>query len=581
VRWSDDMPVYKTTTLTAKWVDLGEYFKFDDNEMSMQLVKKYPYSILQIPQTYNGHLIQQYVAPLNNEMSYASKIEYVLCESDLMVFANECFKNDTNLLGMVSFGKYISVDESAFEGCTNLATLSILNDACHDDSSNSVIANRAFASCNSLESIELQYFFIDTEAFVDCSSLKFVYLYNNTDIETSAFKNDSEIQTLYIQNDIDQTSISEKAFDQCKLEKATLKLKNIEMFNNTFEGAFVDDTTSKGITIDGDNVSLSEEAFKNCTGITSINFTGKVDKLDGFVGCSRLKTVTANETSSIESGAFDGCTSLTTVTVTQGLKKIYGDAFTGCNALKLLVIDSSLENIDVNSFAANTSNSTYLTGITIYVNGKLTFPIELFSKGLAYVYNHVSSYDLNYSNFSLISWRHDNYIDTTILSSPTSMLYSTLADLFGSLEYNKIGNMYTLRITLDSNFYSGSNYKTINSNDFLALPDETYGVKTGSFSAASFSDTKYFYVGSGLTYAEANSFTKNDVVITPQETIPSSWDANMSGDSTKANIITDIDVGRDQMQYCFFNHNVVKTSLTLIEPVFSRKPYFKVLNLCF
>jgi hypothetical protein len=39
----------------------------------------------------------------------------------------------------------------------------------------------------------------------------------------------------------------------------------------------------------------------------------------------------------------------------------------------------------------------------------------------------------------------------------------------------------------------------------------------------------------------------------------------MSGDSTKANIITDIDVGRDQMQYCFFNHNVVKTSLTLIE----------------
>ena len=110
--------------------------------------------------------------------------------------------------------------------------------------------------------------------------------------------------------------------------------------------------------------SIGDEAFKKCTGLTSITIPNSVTSigLGAFSGCTSLTSVTIpNSVTSIGDGAFSGCTSLTSVTIPNSVTTIGDRAFSGCASLTSVTIPISVTSIGEGAFAYCTA----LTSINI------------------------------------------------------------------------------------------------------------------------------------------------------------------------------------------------------------------------
>ncbi|MCM1521489.1 MAG: leucine-rich repeat domain-containing protein [Muribaculaceae bacterium] len=82
-----------------------------------------------------------------------------------------------------------------------------------------------------------------------------------------------------------------------------------------------------------------------------------------FAGCKNLKEVTYSA-SSIPDRAFEGCTSLTNVTLADGLTAIGAGAFAGCTALEYLDIPASLKAVGSRAFARSGMRCVYMGACT-------------------------------------------------------------------------------------------------------------------------------------------------------------------------------------------------------------------------
>lgn len=162
------------------------------------------------------------------------------------------------------------VYESAFEGCTNLKTVTTPKE-------------------------EIQTFlYFDSQSFKDCTSLEKVVVgssINSFTIGSYAFEGCTSLET--IQMDASAISIGKFAFSDCR------KLSDI-----AWNG----------------NVTAKVDAFKNCIALTSLTFEKDATLAYGsFRGCTSLENVTFNGNavaafSGTANSIFEGCSSLKKVT---------------------------------------------------------------------------------------------------------------------------------------------------------------------------------------------------------------------------------------------------------------------------
>ena len=165
--------------------------------------------------------------------------------------------------------------------------------------------------------------------------------------------------------------------------------------------AFRDCTGLTSIDVPGSVISIGEGAFSDCTGLTSITvpFVGSGDSSnthfgyifgalsysnnsryvssslkevvitggisigsDAFYGCSGLTSITIPDSvTSIGSSAFFGCSGLTSITIPDSLTSIGSSAFSGCSGLTSITIPDSLTSIGSSAF----SSCSGLTSVTI------------------------------------------------------------------------------------------------------------------------------------------------------------------------------------------------------------------------
>ncbi len=131
--------------------------------------------------------------------------------------------------------------------------------------------------------------------------------------------------------------------------------------------------------------SIGDYAFEGCTSLTNITIPDSVTSIVdwAFHGCTSLTSITIPDSvTSIGEYAFNGCTSLTSITIPNSVTSIGGSAFEGTALLDkqttpvkyadswVVNCDSDVENVIIKSGTKGIANSTFfgcssLTSITI------------------------------------------------------------------------------------------------------------------------------------------------------------------------------------------------------------------------
>ncbi len=207
-----------------------------------------------------------------------------------------------------------SIGNWAFYGCSSLTSVTI------PDSVTSIGSN-AFYGCSSLTSITIpdSVTSIEFSAFSECGSLTSVTIGNSvTSIGDWAFKGCSSLTSITIPDSV--TSIGSNAFYGCSsLTSITMPDSVTSIGHYAFDGCPIEEATIPAI---------AANFIKNSKLKTVVITSGEIIGIITFNGCSSLTSVTIpNSVTSIGCGAFNGCSSLTSVTMPKALKKYIKKAF--------------------------------------------------------------------------------------------------------------------------------------------------------------------------------------------------------------------------------------------------------------
>ncbi|MEE1113198.1 MAG: leucine-rich repeat protein, partial [Bacteroidales bacterium] len=186
------------------------------------------------------------------------------------------------------------IPENFLYDMDSITTINFSNNITH-------IGKKAFAYYDGFTTLNLpdSITHIGEEAFLECDNLSSITLTNNlTYIGIGAFKGCGSLNSITIPNNV--TRIDDEAFEDC------INLNSVDFLTNN-------------LTYIGDG------AFKNCTSLNTFVVPNSVDSLGKLYGYA------------LYPGTFEGCSSLTKITLGKNLKYISEATFNNCNSLQTLV----------------------------------------------------------------------------------------------------------------------------------------------------------------------------------------------------------------------------------------------------
>ncbi len=248
------------------------------------------------------------------------------------------------------------------------------------------IGQYAFWGLTALKSIKLpdEVTLIDEYAFCGCSKLKTVTLNNGlTTIEKNAFNN-TALTKINIPDSV--TTIGNYAFYSCaSMTKVTMTDSVTYIGSNAFASCkkLSDVTISENLQYMGVKILKDTAWYDNqddgyvvLCGNILYGYKGDVPEIiddipecvkviggGAFDGCATLKSVTLHDGITLMPYAFRNCTGLIDVTLPSDIKVIPDHAFNGCTELKTIVIPKSVTEIgNYALFASGIERTVYYQG---------------------------------------------------------------------------------------------------------------------------------------------------------------------------------------------------------------------------
>lgn len=278
-------------------------------------------------------------------------IEYVILPSGVKFIDQNAFSGCTKLRGISLPVKLESIGDGAFKGCTNMTQLSVPKAV-------KSIGDSAFEGDASLFMVYIKdssysdMTIIGEAAFKDCRHLE-------------KFGSDTEF---ILPGRLE--SIGASAFENC------IAIKKVTLPDSVVEKEIKEknpDTGEEKITI---QEALGGNVFKNCAGLTDVILSGaKLIPEHAFDGCTSLLSVTfANGNETIDEYAFANCSRLSEIIFSYSLIKVNDYAFSGCSQLRYVEFPNPKVEIGDNGALPNNNSSK------LWVRGFVGTDLEAYVK---------------------------------------------------------------------------------------------------------------------------------------------------------------------------------------------------------
>lgn len=276
------------------------------------------------------------------------------------------------------------IPENFLYDMDSITTINFSNNITH-------IGKKAFAYYDGFTTLNLpdSITHIGEEAFLECDNLSSITLTNNlTYIGIGAFKGCGSLNSITIPNNV--THIDDEAFEDC------INLNSVDFLTNN-------------LTYIGDG------AFKNCTSLNTFVVPNSVDSLGKLYGYA------------LYPGTFEGCSSLTKITLGKDLKYISEATFNNCTSLQTLVslatIPPTFQYV-YNTFA-NTNNVDLVVGCDALPNYQNSYDWSYyFANNMTEIVYEVNIYS-NDENKGVVDMQRDCSTATiTATANPCFKFYS-------------------------------------------------------------------------------------------------------------------------------------------------------------
>jgi len=438
--------VYSSTSGSSKLIYKDEYILYKDGD-TLSLV-------LYIGNKKGDSSSTSFSVPdgVTNIGSYAfyhcDELTSVVIPDSVTTVGEYSFALCSNLNNITLSNGIISIEPGTFYKCQNLTTVVIPDNVTN-------IGVYAFKSCSNLISVTLGkgVTSIGAEAFIEC--YKLVEIVNHSALPITAKSTGYGWVAYYARGVHSGTSriiIQDGHYlyvydDVCALvgvasEGETFVISNgvTDIGDYVFYGysnlksivipdsvrdigdyAFFGCTSLTSIAIPSNVTSIGDSAFENCSNLSGIyieNLEAWLN-INFYVGENPLKYLhnlyvngelvthldIPNGVTSIKASAFEGCTSLISVTISESVEKIELGAFSNCTSLLSVAIPNGLTCIDAEAFENCTSLISMaipdsVTSIGFDAFKGCTKLIEIVN-GVHYVGNWVMDCDMTVANVTI------------------------------------------------------------------------------------------------------------------------------------------------------------------------------------
>ncbi len=332
-----------------------------------------PANIDGVPVGVVGHDENSYELDNANNFYKYNNIKTLIIEDGISKIDVGAFRNCSNLENVTLPKSLISIERRAFEGCSKLASVVFPDNLVS-------IGPDAFYNCKSLKQITIPASVVDIEdsdggdyysnPFRGCSGLTSISVDPNNAVFYSSEGENNYNAIIY--------KYGEVLYVGCSNTLIPSTIKSIGV------GAFYGCSGLTSIEIPNSVTSIGYDAFYGCNGLTSITIPESVTSISGaFGGCDGLTSIAVAEENKVydsrdncnaiiktadnslilgckktiipESvtsivGAFNGCSSLTSMTIPDSITNIGNAAFKDCSGLTNIEIPDGVTNIGDRAF---------------------------------------------------------------------------------------------------------------------------------------------------------------------------------------------------------------------------------------